>query len=275
MSKGSRRHCSDGERRRRQGDDIYKNRSFMNDKHTRQAEDPSGLDEEQGMGDVPAIRQAWHSKRQKGAFLNHQTDMASFQVQLSIKSDGPENGEMRRCQGDVINKDRSKVNDESMRRSRGMSAVDKKQATGNKPDPQLPTRSRTRETSHNGLQMASPASQKKPSVKLKGPRDGETRQHHGDDVYDRCRMTTDGAREKLTNSSVCRQEWSTDKYSQVKKPKAPDKHVRRIEDRSSLVTEESRGDHNGTGVRKCSYTNIEPPVSNDENSRLSEKVVNG
>jgi hypothetical protein len=36
-----------------------------------------------------------------------------------------------------------------------------------------------------------------------------------------------------------------------------------------------RGDHNGTGVRKCSYTNVEPNVSNDENSRLSEKVVNG
>jgi hypothetical protein len=67
--------------------------------------------------------------------------------------------------------------------------------------------------------------QEKPSIKLKGPRDGETR--------------------------------------------------RRIEDRSSLVTEESRGDHNGTGVRKCSYTNVEPNVSNNENNCLSEKVVNG
>jgi hypothetical protein len=224
MSKGSRQHRNDGERRWRRGDDVYENRSFTNDEHTRQAEDPSGLDEEQGT-DMPAIWQAWHSKRQKGAFLNHQTDMALFQVQPSIKSDGPGNGETRRCQGDVINEDRSKVNNESMRRSRGTSAVDKKQATGNKPDPQLPTCSRTRETSHNGLQTASPVFQKKPSIKLKGPRDGETR-------------------------------W-------------------RIVDRSSLVTEESRGDHNGTGVRKCSYTNVEPNISNDENSRLSEKVVNG
>jgi hypothetical protein len=135
MSKGLRRRRSDGERRRRRGDDIYENCSFTNDKHMRQAEDPSGLDEEQGTGDVPAIRQAWHSKRQKGAFLNHQTDMASFQAQPSIKSDGPGNGETRHRQGDVINEDRSKVNDESMRQSRGTSAVDKKQATGNKPDP--------------------------------------------------------------------------------------------------------------------------------------------
>jgi hypothetical protein len=177
------------------------------------------------MGDVHAIQQAKHSRRHRGAFLNHQMDMALFQVQLSIKTDGPGNGETRHRQGDVINEDHSKVNDESMRRSRGTSAVDKKQATGNKPDPQLPTHSRTRETSHNGLQTASPAFQKKPSIKLKGPRDRETRWH--------------------------------------------------IEDRLSLVTEESRGDHNRTGVRKCSYTNVEPNVSNDKNSHLSEKVING
>jgi hypothetical protein len=175
MSKGLRQRRSDGERRCRQGDAVYENRSFTNDEHTRQAENLSGLEEEQGTGDVPAIRQAWHSRRQKGAFLNHQTDMASFQVQPSIKSDGPGNGETRRCQGDIVDEDHSKVNDESTRRSRGMSAVDKKQATGNKPDPQLPTRSRMRETSHDGLQTASPASQKKPSVKLNGPRDGEMR----------------------------------------------------------------------------------------------------
>jgi hypothetical protein len=211
MSKGSRRHRSDGERRWRRGDDVYENRSFTSDEHTRRAEDPSGLDEEQGTGDVPAIRQAWHSKRQKGAFLNHQMDMASFQAQPSIRSDGPGNGETRRRQGDVINEDRSKVNDESMRRSRGTSAVDKKQGTGNKPDPQLPTRSRTHETSHNGLQTASHASQKKPSIKLKGPRDGETR--------------------------------------------------RRIEDRSSLVTEDSRRDHNSTRTMKRSYMNVEPATN--------------
>jgi hypothetical protein len=225
MSKGSRQCRSDGERRQHRGDNVYENRLFTNDEHMRWAEDPSGLDEEQGTGDVPAIRQAWHSKRQKGAFLNHQTNMASFQAQPSIKSDGPGNGETRCHQGDVINKDCSKVNDESMRRSRGTSAVDKKQGTGNKPDPQLPMCSRTCETSHNGLQTASPAFQKKPSIKLKGPRDREMRQ--------------------------------------------------RIEDRSSLVTEESRGDHNRTGVRKHLYMNIEPNVSNNENSCLSEKVVNG
>jgi hypothetical protein len=105
MSKGSRRRHSDGERRWCRGDDVYENRLFTNDEHMRRAEDPSGLDEEQGTGDVPAIRQVWHSKRQKGAFLNHQTDMASFQVQPSIKSDGPGNGETRCCQGDVINEE--------------------------------------------------------------------------------------------------------------------------------------------------------------------------
>jgi hypothetical protein len=61
----------------------------------------------------------------------------------------------------------------------------------------------------------------------------------------------------------------------VRKPKVLDKHVRRIEDRPSLVTEELRGDHNGAGVRKRLYMNIEPPVSNDKNSHVSEKVVNG
>jgi hypothetical protein len=169
----------------------------------RWAEDPPGMDEEQGMGNMPAIQQAWHLRRQKGAFLNHQTDMALFQVQLSIKLDGPRNRETRRRQGDIVDKDRSKVNDKSMRWSRGMSAVDKKQATGNKPDPQLPMHSRMCETSHDGLQTASPVSQNKPSVKLNGPRDGEMRQRHGDVVYDRCWTTNDGSREKLTNSSVC------------------------------------------------------------------------
>jgi hypothetical protein len=126
MFKGSRQCHSDGERRWCRGDAIYENCSFTNDEHTRRAEDPSGLEEEQGTGDMPAIQQAWHSRRQKEAFLNHQTDMALFQVQPSIKSDGPGNGETRHCQGDVIDEDCLKVKDESTRRSRGMSAVDKK-----------------------------------------------------------------------------------------------------------------------------------------------------
>jgi hypothetical protein len=75
MSKGSRRRRSDGERRRHRGDAVYENRSFMSDEHTRQAEDPSGLDEEQGTGDVHAIQQAKHSRRHRGTSRNHQMDM--------------------------------------------------------------------------------------------------------------------------------------------------------------------------------------------------------
>jgi hypothetical protein len=51
MSKGSRRHCSD---------EVYTKRSFMSDEPIRQAETSSVVDEEQGTGDVPAIRQVKH-----------------------------------------------------------------------------------------------------------------------------------------------------------------------------------------------------------------------
>jgi hypothetical protein len=189
------RVLGNGESRRRHKDSVYRERSFRIDEHRKQAEASSAVDEEQGMRDMPAIRQAVHSGRHKRAFRGHQTDVASFQVQPSIRSSTPGDGVMRR--------------------------------------------------------------------------------HHEDGVYDRRSNTNDGSREKLTNLSVCRQEWSTDMYSQVRKPKAPDKRVRRIEDRPSLVTEETRGDHNGNEVRKRSYTNIELPVSNDENSHLSEKIVKG
>jgi hypothetical protein len=66
MSKGSRRRRSDGERRWHRGDAIYENHSFTSDEHTRQAEDPSGLDKEQGTGDMHAIRQAKHLRRHRG-----------------------------------------------------------------------------------------------------------------------------------------------------------------------------------------------------------------
>jgi hypothetical protein len=102
MSKGLRQCHSDGERRRRQGDTVYENRSFMNDEHMRQAEDPSGLDKEQGTGDVHAIQQAKHLRRHRGASWNHQTDMDLSQVQPSIKSNAPGNRETRCRHGDVI-----------------------------------------------------------------------------------------------------------------------------------------------------------------------------
>jgi hypothetical protein len=210
----------------------------------------------------------------EGGILEPPTDMALFQVQLSIKLDGPGNGETRRRQGDIVDEDCSKVNDESMRWSRGMSAVDKKQGTGNKPDPQLPMRSRMCETSHDGLQTASPVSQNKPSVKLNGPRDGEMRRRYGDVVYDRCWTTNDGSREKLTNSSVWLQEWSTDMYSLARRPKALDKHVWRVDDRPPRVNEDSRGDHNGTGTMRHSYTNVVPGGDDNEVSCLSKEMVN-
>jgi hypothetical protein len=184
-----------GKSRQHYKDSVYRERSFGIDEYRKQAEASSAVDEEQGTRDVPAIRQAVHSGRHKGVFRGHQTDVASFQVQPSIRSSTPGDGVMRR--------------------------------------------------------------------------------HHEDGVYDRRSNMSDGSREKLTNSSVCQQEWSTDMYSQVRKPKVPDKRVWHIEDRPSLVTEETRGDHNGNEVRKRLYTNVELPVSNDKNSRLSEKIVKG
>jgi hypothetical protein len=111
MSKGLRQRRSDGERRRRRGDAVYENRSFTSDEHMRQAEDPSGLDEEQGMGDVHAIRQVKHSRRHRGTSRNHQMDMDLSQVQPSIKLNAPENGETRRRHGDVVHGGQPKMND--------------------------------------------------------------------------------------------------------------------------------------------------------------------
>jgi hypothetical protein len=74
------------------------------------------MDEEQGMGDMPAIRQAWHSRRHKGAFLNYQTNMALPQVQPSIKLDGPGNGETRHRHGDVIHGGQPNMNNKHMER---------------------------------------------------------------------------------------------------------------------------------------------------------------
>jgi hypothetical protein len=69
MPKGSRQCHSD---------EAYMKRLFMSDESIEWAEDSPVGDEEQGMGDVPAIRQAWHSRRHKEALSNHQMDMALF-----------------------------------------------------------------------------------------------------------------------------------------------------------------------------------------------------
>jgi hypothetical protein len=181
------------------------------------------------MGDVPAIQQVWHSRRHKEALLNHQMDMALFQVQPSIQLDGPGNGETRRRQGDIVDEDHSKVNDESTRRSRGMSAVDKRQGTGNIPDPQLPTCSRMRETSYDSLQMAMPSVQGQPSIQARNLGYRERRRCQGDAVYDRRSTKNDEHKGRLTKSSVRRQERSTDLYSQTRRPKASDKSGRHID----------------------------------------------
>jgi hypothetical protein len=107
------------------------------------------------MGDVPASRQAVHSRSHKGAFRGHQMDVTSFQMQLSIGS--------------------------------------------------------------NTL------------------RDGEMRWHHGDAIYDRRLTTNNESKEKLTNLSVCQQEWGTELYSPARRPKALDKRVRCIGNRYVLT----------------------------------------
>jgi hypothetical protein len=86
--------------------------SYMNNKSTRWAEASSTVDEEQGRRDMPAIRQAVHSGRHKGAFIGHQMDVASFQVQLSIRSNTPGDGVMRWHHGDRVYDRCSNTNDE-------------------------------------------------------------------------------------------------------------------------------------------------------------------
>jgi hypothetical protein len=160
----------------------------------RQAEDLSGLDKEQGTGDMPAIQQVVHSGRHKGAFIGYQTDVASCQVQPSIRSNTPGDGVMRR--------------------------------------------------------------------------------RHGDRVHDRRSNTNKEYKEKLTNSSIRLQERSTTLHSLARRPKALDKCVRQVDDRPSRVTEDSRGDHNGTRTMRRSYTNVVPGIDDDEVSCLSKEMVN-
>jgi hypothetical protein len=62
------------------------------------------------MGDVHAIRQAKHSRRHRGTSRNHQMDMDLSQVQPSIKSNAPENGETRRHHGDIVHGGQPKTN---------------------------------------------------------------------------------------------------------------------------------------------------------------------
>jgi hypothetical protein len=187
--------------RQRHSDEAYMKRSFTSDESIEWAEDPPVGDEEQGTRDVPAIQQVWHSRRHKEALSNHQMDMAPFQVQPSIQSDGPGNGETRRRQGDIVDEDRLKVNDESTRQSRGMSAVDKRQGTGNIPDPQLPTCSRMHETSYDSLQMAMPSVQGQPSIQARNLGYRERRRCQGDAVYDRC-STKNDATQRETDKVV-------------------------------------------------------------------------
>jgi hypothetical protein len=228
------------ESRRRQRDTVYGRCLFRNDKHTRRAEDPSGMDEEQGTGDRQVLRQVKHLGRYRGAVLGHQTDISSSQVQPAIKVNAPGHGETRRRHEDAVYNKRSFTNDNSMRRTGGIATVKERQGTGNIPDPQLPTWSRTRETSYDGLQTAMPSVQGQPPTQVRNSGYGETRRHHGDGVYDRCSNTNDEYKEKLTKLSVRLQERSTMLYSLARRPKAPDKRVRQVDYRPPRVTENSR-----------------------------------
>jgi hypothetical protein len=262
------------ESRRRQRDTIYRRSSFRNDKHMRRAEDPSGMDKEQGTGDRHVLQQVKHLGRYRGAVLGHQTDISSSQVQPAIKVNAPGHGETRRHQKDAVYNKRSFMNDNTMRRMGGMAAVKERQGTGNIPDPQLQMRSRTCETLYDGLQMAMPLFQGQPPTQVRNSGYRETRRRHGDGVYDRRSNTNDEYKEKLTNLSVRLQERSTMLYSLARRPKAPDKRVRWVDDRPPRVTENSRQHRDGVVVRKHSYMNVEPPISSDENSCLSKIVVN-
>jgi hypothetical protein len=161
-----------------------------------------------------------------------------------------------------------------MRQTGGMAAVKERQGTGNIPNPQLPMHSRTCETSYDSLQMAMPLVQGQPSIQVRNLGYGERRRHHGDAVYDRCSTKNEETKGKLTKSSVRRQERSTTLYSQARKPKEPDKHVQRVDDRSPQVTEDSRGHHNGTRETKRLDMNIDQVVSDEENSRLMKEGIN-
>jgi hypothetical protein len=186
----------------------------------RRAEDPSGLEEEQGTGDVHASRQAKHSRRHRGASRNHQMDMDLSQVQPSIKSNAPENGETRRRHGDVVHGGQPKMNDKHgerltnasgravvvLREGRndvGTSYGDSKNLTEEKvskqmmthrtssrkqggdhvPVAQLPMRSRTRNEYPSGPQMAVPSSQPQLSRGSSDPMYGGPRGRPGDARY--------------------------------------------------------------------------------------------
>jgi hypothetical protein len=237
MSKGSRRCHSDGERRRRRGDAVYENRLFMSDEHTRQAEDPSGLDEEQGTGDVHAIRQAKHSRRHRGASRNHQTDMDLSQVQLSIKTNAPENGETRRRHGDVVHGGQPKTNDkhgERLTNASGRAVVVsregrndvcmsygdsknlmeekvskqlmthrtsfRKQGGDHVPVAQLPMRSRTRNEFLSGPKTAVSSSQPQSSRGSSNPMYGGPRGRPGDARY--------GGQTKSNDEKVVNGRWT-------------------------------------------------------------------
>jgi hypothetical protein len=81
--------------RQRHSDEVYMKCLFMSDEPVRWAEASSVVDEEQGTGDVPASQQAVQLRSHKRVFMGHQTDVASFQVQPSVRSTTPGDGVMR------------------------------------------------------------------------------------------------------------------------------------------------------------------------------------
>jgi hypothetical protein len=195
----------------------------------RQAEDPSRLEEKQGTGDMHAIWQVKHSRRHRGASRNHQTDMDLSQVQLSIKSNAPENGETRRHHGDVVHGGQPKTNDkhrERLTNASGRAVVvsregrndictsygdcknlteekvskqlrthrmsSRKQGGNHVPVAQLPMRSRTCNEYPSGPQTTVPSSQPQPSRGSSNPIYGELRGRPGDARYRGQTRSNDG-----------------------------------------------------------------------------------
>jgi hypothetical protein len=221
------------------GDAIYENHLFTNDEHTRWAEDLSGLDEEQGMGDVHVLQQVKHLGRYMGAFMDHQTDVTLVQVQLSVRSNTLGDREMRGCHGDMVY-DRcsymnmvSGVNNDKLCRL-PEKVVNERQTvcctpsltniTGNSPVSQRPTHSKM----HN-KNLYDPQTAIDP--------------HHRESVSSSCTQQDGGTgnrrhlnlnvkrKKRLTRLSVKVQEWSTVTYSLGRKPKVLDKHARCVDNK--------------------------------------------
>jgi hypothetical protein len=208
MSKGSRQHHSD---------EVYTKHSFTSDEPRRWAETSSAVDKEQGMGDVPAIRQAKHSRRHRGASWNHQTDMDLSQVQPSNKSNAPGNRERltnASGRGVVVSREgrndvctlyggcKSLMEEKVSKQLRTHRMSSRKQGGDHVPVAQFPMRSRTHNKYPSGPQTTVPSSQPQPSRGLSNPRYGELKGHPGDARYGRRSNTNDEYKGRLTKSSV-------------------------------------------------------------------------